>query len=49
MNPIVRANSMDGTATKANGLVPPHRPSRSAAWIIAASSFAFAVTQLDVT
>jgi MFS family permease len=49
MNPIVRANSMDGTATKANGLVPPHRPARSAAWIIAASSFAFAVIQLDVT
>src|SRR5271165_1993465 len=48
---------MDGpnrTATKANDLVyrlavPPHRPARSVAWIIAASSFAFAVIQLDVT
>jgi MFS transporter, DHA2 family, methylenomycin A resistance protein len=49
MNPILRANSMDGTATKANDLVPPDRPARSAAWIIAASSFAFAVIQLDVT
>jgi DHA2 family methylenomycin A resistance protein-like MFS transporter len=43
---------MDGpnrTTTKANGPVPPHRPARSVAWIIAASSFAFAVIQLDVT
>jgi DHA2 family methylenomycin A resistance protein-like MFS transporter len=35
--------------TKANQLVSPRRPSRSVAWIIAASSFAFAVIQLDVT
>jgi DHA2 family methylenomycin A resistance protein-like MFS transporter len=49
MNLTMRANSMDGTATKANGLVPPHRPTRPVAWIIAASSFAFAVIQLDVT
>src|ERR1700758_4536662 len=43
---------MDGpnrTPTKGNGLVPPLRPARSASWIIAASSFAFAVIQLDVT
>src|SRR5271165_3543345 len=48
----MRASSMDGpnrTATKANDLVPPHRPARSVAWIIAASSVAFAVIQLDVT
>src|SRR5271165_2453651 len=30
-------------------LAPPHRPARSVAWIIAASSVAFAVIQLDVT
>ena len=49
---------MDGpnrTATKANDPVyrlavpPQRRPARSVAWIIAASSFAFAVIQLDVT
>src|SRR6516165_7627291 len=43
---------MDGpnrTTTKQNGLVPPLRPAHSVAWIIAASSFAFAVIQLDVT
>jgi MFS transporter, DHA2 family, methylenomycin A resistance protein len=49
---------MDGpnrTAKKANDPVyslavpPQHRPARSVAWIIAASSFAFAVIQLDVT
>src|SRR5580700_2541193 len=48
----MRASFMDGpnrTTTKANGPVPPHRPARSVAWIIAASSFAFAVIQLDVT
>jgi MFS transporter, DHA2 family, methylenomycin A resistance protein len=48
----VRANSGDGpncTATKANNLMPSHRPARPVAWIIAASSFAFAVIQLDVT
>jgi MFS transporter, DHA2 family, methylenomycin A resistance protein len=37
------------TTMKANGVVPPHLPTRSVAWIIAASSFAFAVIQLDVT
>src|SRR4029077_2780576 len=43
---------MDGpnrTTTKGNGLVPPLRPAHSASWIIAASSFAFAEIQLDVT
>jgi len=43
---------MDGpnrTTTKQNGLVPPLRPAHPVAWIIAASSFAFAVIQLDVT
>jgi MFS transporter, DHA2 family, methylenomycin A resistance protein len=52
VNSIMRASFMDGpnrTTTKANGPVPPHRPARSVAWIIAASSFAFAVIQLDVT
>ena len=34
---------------KGNGVVPPDLPPRSVAWIIAASSFAFAVIQLDVT
>jgi MFS transporter, DHA2 family, methylenomycin A resistance protein len=46
------ANSIDGpnrTAMKANDLMPSHRPARSVAWIIAASSFTFAVIQLDVT
>jgi MFS transporter, DHA2 family, methylenomycin A resistance protein len=32
-----------------NELVPPRRPAHSVAWIIAATSFAFAVIQLDVT
>src|SRR5271167_1059641 len=36
-------------ATEANDLVPPARSTRSVAWIVAASSFAFAVIQLDVT
>ena len=58
MNPIMHASSMDGpnrTATKAIDpvyrlAVPPQpRAARSVAWIIAASSFAFAVIQLDVT
>jgi len=43
---------MDGpnrTTTKGNGLVPPLRPAHTVAWITAASSFAFAVIQLDVT
>jgi len=34
---------------KASDLMAPDRPARSVAWIIAASSFAFAVIQLDVT
>jgi MFS transporter, DHA2 family, methylenomycin A resistance protein len=48
----MRANIMDGpnrTTAKGTGVVPPHLPARSVAWIIAASSFAFAVIQLDVT
>jgi DHA2 family methylenomycin A resistance protein-like MFS transporter len=52
VNPILHTDIMDGpnrTPTKGNGLVPPLRPARSASWIIAASSFAFAVIQLDVT
>jgi hypothetical protein len=52
MNPMMRANRMDEpkrTTTKGNGVVPPGVPTRSVAWIIAASSFAFAVIQLDVT
>src|SRR5258707_4887980 len=46
------ANIMDGpnrTTTKGTGVAPPHLPVRSLGWIIAASSFAFAVIQLDVT
>jgi DHA2 family methylenomycin A resistance protein-like MFS transporter len=39
----------DRITAKASDLTPPHRPARSVAWIIAASSFAFAVIQLDVT
>ena len=52
MNTIMRRNSVDGsnrTTTKVSDLVPPRGPTRSVAWIIAASSFAFAVIQLDVT
>ena len=48
----MQTDVMDGpnrTTTKRNGLVPPLRPTHSVAWIIAASSFAFAVIQLDVT
>jgi MFS transporter, DHA2 family, methylenomycin A resistance protein len=52
MNTIVHTNSVEGpnrTRTKTIDLVPASQPSRSVAWIIAASSFAFAVIQLDVT
>jgi MFS transporter, DHA2 family, methylenomycin A resistance protein len=52
MNPMTRANRMDGAkriTTKGNGIVPPEVPTRPVGWIIAASSFAFAVIQLDVT
>jgi DHA2 family methylenomycin A resistance protein-like MFS transporter len=48
----MHANMMDGpnrTTMKGNGVVPPELPARSVGWIIAASSFAFAVIQLDVT
>ena len=52
MNTIVHTNSADRpnrTRAKAIDRVPARRPARSVAWIIAASSFAFAVIQLDVT
>jgi MFS transporter, DHA2 family, methylenomycin A resistance protein len=52
VNPITHTDMMDGpnrTTTKASDLVPPPGPARSVAWIIAASSIAFAVIQLDVT
>jgi MFS transporter, DHA2 family, methylenomycin A resistance protein len=52
VNPISHTDIMQGpnrAPTKGNGLVPPLRPAHSASWIIAASSFAFAVIQLDVT
>jgi hypothetical protein len=52
MNLIMRANSMDRpnrTTTNANDREPPHRSAGSVTWIIAASCFAFAVIQLDVT
>lgn len=37
------------TSTASDHLVPPDRSNGSAGWVIAASSFAFAVIQLDVT
>src|SRR6516165_4113031 len=52
MNTIMRTNSVDEpkhATTEATALMSPPRPARSVAWIIAASSFAFAVIQLDVT
>jgi MFS transporter, DHA2 family, methylenomycin A resistance protein len=52
MNRSMPGNLNDGpnrTATTANNLVPHDRPTGSAGWVIAASSFAFAVIQLDVT
>src|ERR1700730_16556999 len=52
MQPLVPANSTaapNRSTPTANELVPPARPMRSVAWVIAASSFAFAVIQLDVT
>jgi DHA2 family methylenomycin A resistance protein-like MFS transporter len=52
MNPIAPANFMsrpNRTAKPANDLMSSDRPTRSVAWVIAASSFAFAVIQLDVT
>jgi hypothetical protein len=51
MNPLMRANSLDeppGATTAAHDLKPPDQAG-PVAWIIAASSFAFAVIQLDVT
>jgi MFS transporter, DHA2 family, methylenomycin A resistance protein len=52
MHTIMHTNSVDGpnrTTREAADLESPYRPVRSLAWIIAASSFAFAVIQLDVT
>src|SRR3984893_5770733 len=52
MQPLVPANSTaapNRSTPTANELVPPARPMRSVYWVIAASSFAFAVIQLDVT
>ena len=52
MDKITHTHSVGGpdyTSTKAVDARPAHRPARSVAWIIAASSFAFAVIQLDVT
>src|ERR1700675_3272043 len=52
MQPFAPANSTaapNRSTPTANELVPPARPMRSVAWVIAASSFAFAVIQLDVT
>ena len=48
----MQPNSIEGpnrTTMKPSDLMAPDRPARSVAWIIAASSFAFAVIQLDVT
>jgi MFS family permease len=52
MNTILRINPLGGsnrTTPKARDLAPPDKPPHSVAWTIAASSFAFAVIQLDVT
>jgi MFS transporter, DHA2 family, methylenomycin A resistance protein len=52
MQPCVPANSTaapNHSEPTANDLVPPERPARSVGWVIAASSFAFAAIQLDVT
>jgi DHA2 family methylenomycin A resistance protein-like MFS transporter len=52
MQPLVPGNSTaepNRSTPTANELVPPARPMRSVAWVITASSFAFAVIQLDVT
>ena len=52
MNPTMRANRMNEanrTTAKGDDRAPSDRPNRSPGWVIAASSFAFAVIQLDVT
>jgi MFS transporter, DHA2 family, methylenomycin A resistance protein len=52
MNSKMPGHYVDGpnrTTPKADQVVAPPRPAHSVAWIIAASSFAFAVIQLDVT
>ena len=52
MQPFVPANFTavpNRSAPTVNDLVPSQRPTRSVYWVIAASSFAFAVIQLDVT
>jgi MFS transporter, DHA2 family, methylenomycin A resistance protein len=52
MNTTARTYSADGpnhNTTTAGNLVDSHRSARSVPWIIAASCFAFAVIQLDVT
>src|SRR6202035_681075 len=52
MQPFVPANFTavpNRPAPTVNDLVPSQRPTRSVYWVIAASSFAFAVIQLDVT
>src|SRR3984957_5110263 len=51
MNRSVPGNLNEGAnrSTNANDPVPPNQPTGSPGWVIAASSFAFAVIQLDVT
>jgi MFS transporter, DHA2 family, methylenomycin A resistance protein len=52
VNPFIRpisANPPDGQAEEAKNPAPTNHPRRSVAWVIAASSFAFTVIQLDVT
>jgi MFS transporter, DHA2 family, methylenomycin A resistance protein len=52
MNAIVRTNTVAGpnqATRRASNLIPPYGPAHSVPWIIAASCFAFAVIQLDVT
>src|ERR1700760_4998799 len=51
MNRSVPGNLNEGSnrSTTVNDLVAPNRRTGSPGWVIAASSFAFAVIQLDVT
>jgi MFS transporter, DHA2 family, methylenomycin A resistance protein len=51
MNRSVPGNLNEGSSrsTTTNDLVSPNQPTASPGWVIAASSFAFAVIQLDVT
>ncbi|MEA3148484.1 MAG: transporter, family, methylenomycin resistance protein, partial [Verrucomicrobiota bacterium] len=52
VNPSIRKNFSEGLnrgSTEGTAPLPPKPGGRSVGWIIAATSFAFAVIQLDVT